>query len=77
MALAYVEREDPSGGIFASTRFLAHLVGHVITIHDNNVYAYINMASAKPADGEEPKGTNSEVNADNDLNVTEEKLNDV
>ena len=31
--LAYMERENPSGGIFASTRFLARPVGHVIDIH--------------------------------------------
>jgi hypothetical protein len=32
-----VEHEDPSGEIFASTRFLARLVGNIINIHDNNI----------------------------------------
>ena len=58
---AYVEREGPSGGIFASTRFLACPAGHVINVHDNIMYAYINMVDAKSADGD----NHAEISGDN------------
>jgi len=71
-ALAYVEREDPSSGIFASTHFLACLVGHVINIHDNIMYTYNNMVEGKSVDGD----THAEISGDNVLKVTKEQLSD-
>ena len=70
---AYVEREGPSGRIFVSTCFLACPAGHVINVHDNIMYAYINMVDAKSVDGD----NHAEINGDNVIKVTEEHLNDV
>jgi hypothetical protein len=70
-----VERGDPSGGIFASTRFLACLVGHIFSIHDN-MYHYINTVEIKSAAHDAGKaGDGSEVNTNNIINFTEEHLN--
>ena len=71
-ALAYVERENPSGGIFASTRFLARLVRCVINIHNNIMYGYINMVEGKSTDGD----THAEIHANNTIKITKEQLND-
>ena len=66
-ALAYVEREDPPSGIFASTRFLKY-----INTHDNIMYGYINLVEGKSTDGD----THAEIRGDNVLNVTKEQLSD-
>ena len=53
-------------------------MGHVINIHDNITYGYINMAEvteiegAKAAEGD----THAEVHANNTIKVTKEQLSD-
>ena len=69
---AYVEREGPSGGIFASTHFLACPAGHVINVHDNIMYAYINMVDGASAND----GSHAEIDPSNVLKVTEDQLNE-
>ena len=69
-ALAYVEREDPSGEIFMSTRFLARSVGHIINIHDNIMYAYVNKIKGKAADDD----THAEIHANSTIKITKEQL---
>ena len=77
LSLAYVERGDPSGEIFASTRFLARLVGHIFSIH-NNMYHYINTVEIKSAAEDAGiAGDGFEINTSNIINVTEEHLSDV
>jgi len=70
-SLAYVERENPSGGIFTSTRFLARLVRCVINIHNNIMYGYINMVEVKLIDEGKAAddGTHGEIHANNTVKV--------
>jgi len=71
-ALAYMEREDPPGGIFVSTCFLTRSVGHIINTHDNIMYGYINLVEGKSTDG----NTHAEIHANNTIKITKEQLND-
>ena len=62
-----MEREDPPGGIFASTCFLKY-----INTHDNIMYGYINLVEGKSTDGD----THAEIHANNTIKITKEQLND-